>query len=1125
MRSGLFGVSGGTEPVGKDAEVRPAARQGFFRPVVSTTFAPLFRSIEGSKAVESSTIESAWRSRLTRPVLDAFEISLSQFSSILRNRGKDFAGLIGDIRWSDSPLGWVARVEGEGFQLWAGPSGETSCNCTSARSNGDCRHQVAFLMRLGREPAAEVVDDPSGPAAESNASAHRSSQLDMRISEAARRLAPVVRDRDVTNEVVFQLCQNATRTAWDLVPTVRKFSKAFPQGKLEERDLRSNGGYKQQGVMPSYASAADEEVVQLARALDGPNLPGRKGSWQHALLRAFRLRKLLGPAAEPLRVDDHLWKVEMALDLRMGEVVPRRELASLDEPGRKLSIPPDSPVLGGDRDFLVWIGSCLYLVDPRVERELLFVPSWKSSRAVAETLRTDLRALVDAGIAVDQELLPPAPKGTPQPALTVEMHGEETLSIESTSWYEQVGIVAPGSSTVVAFTEADGRIGEMARDLEAESALSDRLEASLSRHEVVFEKSEGRFLVSQAASLRSVAVSALPALAAEGWRIVSSLSMDRWKRRTGQAHVHVRPSGQDWFEVGGTVDFEGVEVPLSTLVGTTGAILLPDGSTGVLPDQLVKQLRWIGALGARVEDGIRLQNAHASVAEELLGMAAVAQEGEVDWGSILGASQEDLDFDAPSSLKANLRHYQLDGARWLDRLRRRGTGGILADDMGLGKTVQVIAHLCRMFELDPHCGPALVVAPASVAGNWVDELKKFAPHLPSRLLHGAGRDLVREEETQGPLVYVTTFGILPREVDWARGRKFSVVDLDESQAIRNPETLLHRTVKTLEAHQKVCLTGTPIENSLGDLWAQFSFLNPGLLGSREAFLQQYEPGQEDAPDFSRLRRLTAPFWLRRTKEDVARDLPKRQDVDLMVDLDPKQAALYRRQLMDYQKNLLPQLSENGMGESNRFQVLTALLRLRQIACAPEMASHKGPSTKIDSLVEMLHELLSENHRALVFSSFTSLLDLVGKRLSREGIDFLRFDGSTPAAERTRKIKRFQEAKDENVFLISLKSGGAGVNLTSADTVFLLDPWWNPAAESQAAARSHRIGQERPVTVYRMIARGTIEERVLALARSKAELARDLFDSGESGGAALTPDLVAELLEDDGSESMEDFEED
>ncbi|MBK9578502.1 MAG: DEAD/DEAH box helicase [Fibrobacterota bacterium] len=1089
---------------------------------------PSFSQIRRVTALEFPAAENVWQNRLTRTILDAFATSLGQFSSILRTRGKEFVGLIGEIQWSDSPQGWTARVEGaEAFQLWAGPTGETSCNCTSARSNGDCRHQVAFLMRMGQEsPSAESVAVDAEDVSARRYVPERNTQLEAWIATAAKRLGPVARDRDASNEVVFQLCLNSQKLSWDLVPTVRRFSKAFPHGKIEDRDLRNNGGYKQQGVVPSYASPADEEIIQLARSLDAPNLPGRKGSWQHALLLAYRLKKLLGPAAEPLRIDDHLWRLRIHLRQRGDEVSPERELQSLDAPERILSLPSDAAVIGGDRDFLVLVGATLHLVDPRVERELLLVPVGNAFARSVAPLRADLRTLSDAGVAVDLDLLPEAPKGVPEPGLTVELHGEDTLAIEMTPWYEQVGIVAADCASVVAYTGHDGRIGEMARDAQGEAALRDRLQRLLEQHGVDFEKVDSRFLVAEPKSLRAVALQALPAMSTGGWRIVSSLSMDRWKRRTGQVHVRVQPSGQDWFELGGTVDFEGLEVPLSTLVGTTGTVLLPDGSTGVLPDQLVKQLRWISALGDKTDDGIRLQNVHASLADELLGIAGVATTGAIDWTGILESINAVDAFDAPTSLKATLRHYQLDGARWLDQLRRRGTGGILADDMGLGKTVQVIAHLCRMFELDPHCGPALVVAPASVAGNWVDELKKFAPHLPSRLLHGAQRDLVRDADSDGPVVYVTTFGILPREMDWAKERKFSVVVLDESQAIRNPETVLHRTVKTLDAHQKICLTGTPIENSLSDLWAQFNFLNPGLLGTREAFLQQFEPSQGDAPDFSRLRRLTAPFWLRRTKEDVARDLPKRQDVDLMVDLDPKQAALYRRQLLDYQKNLLPDLRENGMGEGNHFQVLTALLRLRQIACAPELASHKGPSTKIDSLVEMLHELLSENHRALVFSSFTSLLDLVGKRLSREGIDFLRFDGSTPAAERTRKIKRFQEAKDENVFLISLKSGGAGVNLTSADTVFLLDPWWNPAAESQAAARSHRIGQERPVTVYRMIARGTIEERVLALARSKAELARDLFDAGESGGAMLTPDLIAELLEpsDAPDDEMEDIEE-
>ena len=590
--------------------------------------------------------------------------------------------------------------------------------------------------------------------------------------------------------------------------------------------------------------------------------------------------------------------------------------------------------------------------------------------------------------------------------------------------------------------------------------------------------------------------------------------LERWRRRSGTFRATARSSGQDWFELSGALDFDGMEIPLSTLVAHAGPIALPDGSTGEVSEALLKRLHWLERLGAPSEGGIRLRGFHAVLAQELMESGLAQARDPLEWRRQLeqasAAGQEEPAF-LPASLQASLRPYQAEGFRWLMSLRRQGIGGILADDMGLGKTIQVIALLCRVFEDDPKAAPALVVAPASVAGNWISELGRFAPHLRSRLLHGIGREALRDAPVEAPTIFVTTYGILPREQEWLDGREFSIAVLDESQSIRNSETVTHRCCQRLRAAQRLCLTGTPIENALSDLWSQFAFLNPGLLGPREEFLSQFSPEPGETPDLSRLRLVTAPFWMRRTKAAVAQDLPPREDVQLLVELDPRQQALYQRQLKEYQKSLLPTIRRQGLDHGARFQVLTAILRLRQIACAPELAGHRGPSAKLDTLVERLREDIAEGHRALVFSSFTSLLDLVEPRLSRENLGFLRIDGATPAATRTRRIRRFQDGGPEPIFLVSLKAGGAGINLTAADDVFLLDPWWNPAAEEQAVSRAHRIGQTRPVTLYRMIAKGTIEERVLALARSKAALARELFDSGETGGAMLTSELVQELL--------------
>jgi superfamily II DNA or RNA helicase len=837
---------------------------------------------------------------------------------------------------------------------------------------------------------------------------------------------------------------------------------------------------------------------------------------QPLLALAAETGRLMLPDETPLLLDKELWRLDASMELSDGVGRFAFSLEALECPGSQRPFQASWKVFGEEGNWFALTGSVLCRLDPRTPRALLALAAAPPEIPVESLslVRAELGLLSRRGVAVPQDLLPPRRSELPRRCLSIEMTGDGA-NVSFLAAYPSLDVAPATADEILVFTDEDGTLTELLRDLPAEAAFRDELEEALRETRVEAVSGGGVWRVADPSSLRQLALHALPRLLKAGWdvRQATGSGMDRWKRRSGTLKTTGKASGQDWFELSGVVDFDGMEVPLSTLIASSGTVELPDGSVGNVSEALLKRLRWMERLGTATEEGIRLQGFHAALAQELLESGNAQAKDPAAWIQQLDLAKggEPAGMPVPATLRAILRPYQKQGIDWLWGLRGRGIGGILADDMGLGKTVQVIAHLCRIYEVDPLAAPALVVAPASVAGNWAAEVERFAPHLQTRLLHGNDREPLRDAPIDAPTIFVTTYGILARELEWLQEQEFSLVVLDESQAIRNPATTTHQVCLELRAKQKLCLTGTPIENSLSDLWAQFAFLNPGLLGGREEFLEQFDAAPGDVPDLSRLRLLTAPFWLRRTKALVAKDLPPREDIVLHVELDPKQSALYQRQLREYQRNLLPEIQKHGLDEGGRFQVLTALLRLRQIACAPELAGHKGPAAKLDLLVDKLTENIAEGHRALVFSTFTSLLDLVGMRLRHEALDFLRIDGSTPAAMRTRLIQRFQSGKDASIFLVSLKAGGAGINLTAADDVFLLDPWWNPAAEAQAVARAHRIGQTRPVTLYRMVAKDTIEERVLALSRSKAALASELFDAGETGGAMLTSEVVQLLL--------------
>ena len=448
----------------------------------------------------------------------------------------------------------------------------------------------------------------------------------------------------------------------------------------------------------------------------------------------------------------------------------------------------------------------------------------------------------------------------------------------------------------------------------------------------------------------------------------------------------------------------------------------------------------------------------------------------------------------PEDLAAELRGYQRRGVDWLCTLRDAGLGALLADDMGLGKTLQALCALR---------GRTLVVAPTSVLHNWAQEIERFRPALRAALYHGSGRALDPEAE-----VTLTTYAILRLDSEHLGAEDWDTVILDEAQTIKNPDSQVARAAYQLRAGFRMALTGTPVENRLDELWSQLHFTNRGLLGGRRDFDERSARpiAAGDAAAIERLRARIRPFILRRVKHEVAPELPPRTKVVLHAVLEDEDQSLYEALRAATRKDVVRRLEAGG----SVLAALEALLRLRQAACHRALVPGQRAETspKLELLLEMLEEVLAEGHKALVFSQWTSLLDLIEPHLARAHVRFGRLDGAT--RNRARVVSEFQDAAGPPVLLVSLTAGGLGLNLTAADHVFILDPWWNPAVEDQAADRAHRIGQERPVMVYRLVARDTVEERILALQEKKREISEAALGAAERAAAVTREDLLALL---------------
>jgi SNF2 family DNA or RNA helicase len=440
---------------------------------------------------------------------------------------------------------------------------------------------------------------------------------------------------------------------------------------------------------------------------------------------------------------------------------------------------------------------------------------------------------------------------------------------------------------------------------------------------------------------------------------------------------------------------------------------------------------------------------------------------------------------------------------------------VLADDMGLGKTIQTLAHILLEKEAGRLTHPALIIAPVSLLGNWQREAAKFTPSLRVLLLHGSGRHEAAQDMGQADIV-LSPYSLLPRDKERWMGQKWSIVVLDEAQNIKNAHTDAAQVAYELQAGQRICLSGTPMENHLGELWSLFHFLMPGFLGSAKRFKELYRTPIEKYGDtelLAALSRRVTPFILRRTKKEVLKDLPDKIETLSMVSLEGKQADLYETIRLATEKAVRDALADKGLARS-QIQVLDALLKLRQVCCDPRLvptaaAKKVKQSAKLELLMELLPEMLAEGRKVLLFSQFTSMLELIEEELAQRKIQWVKLTGQS--RKRDEIIDQFTSGQVP-LFLISLKAGGVGLNLPQADTVIHYDPWWNPAVENQATDRAHRIGQTSQVFVYKLVASGTIEERMLALQERKAALAHGMLSGAQMRKQALfTEDDVAQLL--------------
>lgn len=778
------------------------------------------------------------------------------------------------------------------------------------------------------------------------------------------------------------------------------------------------------------------------------------------------------------RDDDVLPTDELALLVPGGLVVTEEWVAELDDFGA---------------NEWVWFLS---------DRSELAVPEGDATKLVDELL--DMPSLPQ--LELPEELRLEEVRIAPKPVLTVrapQHKGFRGERLRANVEFDYDGVRVAGSSQRWAIVQRDqGRCLIRDRDVEASAW---ELLSELALRRVVDPAAMGYDVEVAAADLGP----AVRRLIDAKWEVRAD---GKEVRQASVIQFRVE-SNIDWFGLSADVDFGGRKASfpelLAALARGDSTIRLDDGSLGVLPEEWIEKYGLLTQLGEIKDDELAFSKTQAGLLDALLGASENVEYDEqfTEMRERLASFDGIDDGEMPENFDGDLRPYQRQGLGWLQFLGEFGFGGCLADDMGLGKTVQMLAMFQTRNERGLLNGPSLVVVPKSLLFNWQSELERFTPSLS--ILEYTGPD---REQHRGSFddynIIITTYGTLRRDAAYFKDIRFDYAVLDEAQTIKNASSQVAKAARLISAENRLALSGTPIENHLGDLWSIFEFLNPGMLGRSQAFKASAADAADSAAR-SVLSRGLKPFVLRRTKGQVAADLPEKVEETLVCEMDTDQRKLYDELRAHYRESLLGMVHDQGINKS-KMHVLEALLRLRQAACHPALLDAKHAETssaKLDMLHPRLRELIGENHKSLVFSQFTSMLSIVRDQLDESGIKYAYLDGQTRG--RKKVVDQFQDDDECSVFLISLKAGGLGLNLTAAEYVFLLDPWWNPAVEAQAIDRAHRVGQTKNVFAYRLICRDTVEEKILELQKQKRELAETILEA--EAGSPLK-DMTSDDLE-------------
>jgi SNF2 family DNA or RNA helicase len=626
-------------------------------------------------------------------------------------------------------------------------------------------------------------------------------------------------------------------------------------------------------------------------------------------------------------------------------------------------------------------------------------------------------------------------------------------------------------------------------------------------------------------------------LSACGFEIDQSL-LDK-KFFLGKASINIEINKQqDWFDIHAIVSFGNYKIPFSKLkhniIKGNKEFVLPDGNIAIIPEEWFTKYSQLMELSVENQNDLRLKNYHFGVLDAL--------ENEVSNTQIQYFAPEQKKHDLPQKFKGVLRDYQMQSYQWLRALNEHHFGACLADDMGLGKTVQILYFL-QYFKENFTIPPknvnsnepqlilfqndlaqqnkenvrktCLVIVPTSLVYNWKREIEKYTDL--TYLIHsGSNRSKTIQSKIHWYDLIITTYGTVRNDIDYFKNHNFDFIILDEAQAIKNVTSQTTKTVFQLKGKQKIVMTGTPIENSITDLWSIFNFINPGLLGNSALFQRIYVDAIEKDKNFEKTNQLKAiinPFILRRTKEQVAKELPEKTEKTIYCEMEEEQEKIYTKYKNAYRNELLNLMRENSFNKQ-KINVLNGLTKLRQIANHPKLSdqTYTGESGKLNELKYTIKNIIQSGHKALIFSQFVQHLKIVEEYLNEEKLDYLYLDGSVSSANRQKSVNEFQKNDAIQLFLLQLKSGGVGLNLTAADYVLIIDPWWNPAIERQAMDRTHRIGQVRPVFVYKFITKGTIEEKILQLQQKKHNVSQDILELGELGVNNLSDKEINNLLE-------------